>query len=166
VNARGDLADKLKLCARLLGQGVEEARQIIAETRANYVAAMTRLLRQVSPPKVLLWFSVRSPDYVEILDGPVWRAFGAFPQFVNRLMVEQLAIHADACVECVSSRGLPQKIVDRDGLPSYFVAPEGFSTNMVRKTENNYYPSPEMHEDAAARLVPVCRELLARARCA
>jgi hypothetical protein len=27
-------------------------------------------------------------------------------------------------------------------------------------TENRYYPSPEMHEDAAAMLIPVCREIL------
>ena len=143
----------------LIGQDAQLARKVIAETRDNYVLAMTQLLDAIKPPKILFWFSVRSPDYEEHLELPIDRLWGAFPHFVNRAMVEQLRSHADTYVECISRRGLPQPIFDRSGNPTSF---KGFSpspSQVVMKTENWYYPSPEMHEDAAALLIPACREL-------
>jgi hypothetical protein len=146
----------------LIGQDAQLARKIVAETRENYVLAMTQLLDAIKPPKILFWFSVRSPEYQEHLELPVRRLLGDFPQLLNRAMVEQLRNRADIYVECVSSRGLPQPIFDRSGNPTSF---KGFSpspSQVIMKTENWYYPSPEMHEDAAALLIPACHELLNR----
>jgi hypothetical protein len=128
----------------LMGQDGDLARQIVAETRNNYVSDMIRLLAAIRRPKILLWFSVRSPDYAERWELPIWRVWGHFPQFVNRAMVDQIRGHADVYVECVSSRGSPHPIVDSNGNPAL----------------NRYYPAPEMHEDAARLLLPACRELL------
>jgi hypothetical protein len=145
----------------LMGQGTELAQQVVAETRERYVAAVTTLLEAIRPPKILFWLSVRSPVYQEIWELPVARLWGEFPHLVNQGMVERLRGCCDAYVECVSRRGLPQQIRDRDGNPTWFNGalpgePE------VRRTLNRYYPSPEMHEDAARALLPVCRELLTR----
>jgi hypothetical protein len=144
----------------LLSQGPATVRSVLAETRANYVAATQELLWRIKPPKILFWFSVRTPDYVEKFELPIRKFFGAFPQFVNRAMIDALRPHADAYVECVSRRGSPQPIVDLHGNPSSF---KGVfeRPNEEAKTHNHYYPSPEMHEDAAALLEPVCRLMLA-----
>ena len=146
----------------LLQQEQPFARQIVAETRQKYVSAMTELLAVIKPPKILLWFSTRTPEYEEQWELPAWRLLGAFPQLVNRTMVEQLRTHAEAYVECVSVRGSPQPIVDLNGNPASFRVQEAGKSEVVIKTHNSYYPSPEMHEDAAGLLIPACRMLLHR----
>ena len=147
----------------LLGQGTQLAQQIVAETRESYVAALTALLEAIRPPKILFWFSVRTPAYQEIWELPVGRLWGDFPHLVNQAMVERLRARGAAYVECVSRRGLPQQIRDRDGNPTWFnVSPTGHPE--VRETLNTYYPSPEMHDDAATALLPVCRKLLSGLR--
>ena len=143
----------------LIGQGVDVARKIVAETRENYVDEMTRLLHAIEPPKILLWFSVRSPDYEDRWELPLWRMWREFPHLVNREMVNRLRAHSNRYVECISRRGLPQPLFDRSGQPTSFQSYSLPGGPQIRKTENNYYPSPEMHEDAAALLMPACREL-------
>ena len=54
----------------------------------------------------------------------------------------------DRYVECVSKTGLPQVLRD-------------FQGNIVGK--NNYYPSPEMHQQASELLFPVCKSILEQA---
>jgi hypothetical protein len=143
----------------LMAQGIPLAQQIVAETRERYVAALTTLLEAIKPPKILFWLSVRAPDYREVWELPVERLWGEFPHLVNEAMVERLRGTCDAYVECVSRRGLPQQILDRDGNPAWFnSAPPGAPERL--QTLNRYYPSPEMHADAARTLLPVCRELL------
>jgi len=144
----------------LLGQDEQLARKIIAETRQNYVAAMIDLLNAIKPPKILFWFSVRSPEYHEQLELPLEHLWGEFPQLVNQAMLDQLRSHADTYVECISRRGSPQPLFDRSGNPASF---RGFSISLsevIMRTENHYYPSPEMHEDAAELLIPACRKIL------
>jgi hypothetical protein len=146
----------------LMGQDIQLARKIVTETRENYVSAMTQLLAQIQPPKILFWFSVRSPDYPERWELPLWRLWGDFPHFVNQAMLDQLRSRADVYVECVSRQGLPQPILDRSGNPASFSDVSLLTSEAVMKTENNYYPSPEMHELAATLLTPACREILDR----
>jgi Domain of unknown function (DUF6473) len=147
----------------LMNQDEQLVRKIVAETRDNYVLAMTQLLHAITPPKILLWLSVRSPEYPEHWGLPVWRLWGEFPQLVNREMIDRLQTHADIYVECISRRGLPQRLFDRSGNPTSFKPFHPFGGTTM-KTENSYYPSPEMHEDAAALLIPACREILSRAK--
>jgi hypothetical protein len=144
----------------LMGEDPVLARKIVAETRENYVLAMTRLLNAIKPPKVLLWFSVRSPDYQERWELPIERLWGDYPQLVNRPKLDRLQSHADLYVESVSREGLPQPLLDRNGAPASFQSLSLLTSEIVTKTENRYYPSPEMHRKAAALLTPACHELL------
>jgi hypothetical protein len=146
----------------LLGQNRDFVQKVIAETRENYVTAMTDLLAAITPPKILLWFSTRVPEYQERWELPIWRLFGAFPQLLNRSMIERLRDRADQYVECVSTRGSPQPIIDLNGNPSSFRVQLAGRSEVVMKTQNQYYPSPEMHEDAAQLLIPACQDLLGR----
>jgi hypothetical protein len=88
-------------------------------------------------------------------------AFGDFPQLVNRSMVEQVRPLADDYVECVSSRGSPQPLISRlTGEPAS-VAHRG-DLRPGTQEFNSYYPSPEMHEDAANALLEACRKYVGR----
>jgi hypothetical protein len=142
----------------LLTQDTKLAQEIVAETREKYASAMTRLLDAIVPPTILFWFSTRSPDYEECMELPLTRLFGEFPQLINRAIVERLKGHTSLYVECISKRGLPQLV---PGQHSGASAQDSSSTSQKRiVTRNLYYPSPEMHEDAAAALIPACQMLL------
>lgn len=147
--------------AELLRNEPHRVREVVEETRRNYLRDMIRLLGDISPPKILFWFSIRRPEYQEAYELPVWKLWGAFPQFVNRQMVETLQEHSDDYVECVSNKGLPQPLFDKSGKPTTITY--GYSLlkpEVVTETHNRYYPSPEMHEEAARLLGPVCRKYL------
>jgi hypothetical protein len=126
-------------------------RQVVAETRQNYVRNMIRLLEGIHAPKALLWLSKRPPRYA-INDRKLHGILNAHPQLVDDVMLDQLRTHADAVVECVSSAGLPQRLWPAtEPLPGTILA-EGVLTN-------RYYPSPEMHALAAAKLADACRSI-------
>jgi hypothetical protein len=141
---------------------------LVEETRRTYASQMIGLLQAIERPKILLWFSVRSPERPagrldlspHALVGLVKRAgralgvvppfeglLGAFPQLVDRATLERVRPHADRYVECVGRAGLPQAMrrAGRRVIPW-----------------NNYYPSPEMHRAAADALLPECQRLLGR----
>jgi hypothetical protein len=136
---------------------------IVEETRENYVENMLRLLQDITPPKILFWFSVRRPEYTASYQLPLARIFGGFPQLVNRAIVDRLRAAADRYVECVTSRGMPQPLFDRQGRPSSVVLEDYSGAYTIVDDHNRYYPSPEMHADAAAALVRPCGPLIGEA---
>ena len=104
----------------------------------------------------MLWFSKREPQYqvdYEELEGS-FQLFKMFPQMVNQEMIEQIKSGCDHYVESVSQRGLPQSLVSR------FTGESVVNTNGqgIEKNQNDYYPSPEMHLDAASDLEVVCQK--------
>jgi hypothetical protein len=140
----------------LANQSLETIEAVVAETRGNWVESFSTLLHAIEVPTVLFWFSTRAPDYEESYSD-VHALFGEFPQLVNRAMVEQIKQVSDDYVECVSTRGLPQPLVSRF---------TGEPTSVMHRADlgagsqefNTYYPSPEMHADAADALVETCRK--------
>jgi hypothetical protein len=140
----------------LRSQPIDHVRRIVAETRQQWLASFRELLLAIEVPKILLWFSVRSPRYRERY-GSVSALFGDFPQLVNTRMMSELRRYCDHYVACVSRRGLPQPLVDRTSGERIAVRDEW--SGVWR--ENTYYPSPEMHVDAADALEPACRSLIA-----
>ena len=102
----------------------------------------------------------REPDYAERYELPVERLFGAFPQLVNREMLDRIGLCADAVVRCVSSRGLPRRLFDKEGRPTTIVHDYDLAKGRVYEAaEDSYYPSPEMHEDGASLLLTAIDEL-------
>jgi hypothetical protein len=128
---------------------------MVSESRETWIASYKRLLSLIQVPTVLLWLSIREPHYVEKYDS-IHNLFGEFPHLVNDSMVEDIRSDCTAYVECVSARGRPQQLKSRfTGRPTRVLVP-----GEVPMTENSYYPTPEMHEDAAALLVPICQEIV------
>jgi hypothetical protein len=143
----------------LKSESEEVVRQIVVETRSNFRRYFADLLAKIEVPTILFWFSVRSPDYSEGYSS-VPALFGDYPQLVDERTMAKLRPLADGYVECVSTRGLPQPLFDRfTGEPTtVLTVPEKFGGREIPR--NGYYPSPEMHEDAAAALRESARSML------
>jgi hypothetical protein len=126
-------------------------KKIIKETRENYIVGYKELLKKIEVPKILFWFSKRKPHYVDNYASQ-HVLFNDFPQLVNLQMVEEIKKYCDEYVECVSKRGMPQKLISRfTGKPYFadFSKCSKYFAYQKPRNFNNYYPSPEMHEDAA-----------------
>jgi len=130
--------------------------KLVEESRRDYIYQMLSLIRSVNVPKILFYFSTHKPE-----DLPGKFTGSPFPHFITRRMVEEMAEFCDEYVECVSRIGLPQKILDKDGNPSAVTRPpwDGIHQPM---SQNDYYPSPEMHAAAKKALEPICRIFLDR----
>jgi hypothetical protein len=136
--------------------------ELVAQTRKRYLGEFIQLLEKITVPKVLLWFSKRSPDYQESYDS-LFKLFSSFPHLVNKAMVETLKLHCDTYVEQISSIGLPQPLISRlSNQPVSIVRPRDYQAGKIQLkssllTHNNYYPSPEMHEALTQKLAIACR---------
>lgn len=146
----------------LAATGRRRIRQLVQETRADWLAQYERLLDAIPAPKLLLWWSRRPPHHRPRYHS-VAALFGEYPQLVDAAMVATVAARCDAHVVCVTARGSPQRLVDRTTGAPTTVAPALAGTGEpaeLRWTHNAYYPSPEMHEDAAAAVREPLRRLL------
>lgn len=141
---------------------IPAVRKIVSETRDRWCRSQLALHERIQVPIVLFWYSKREPDYVASCRS-IHTLFGEFPQLVDRGMIEKTRPTASRYVECVSRRGSPQPLYSRyTGLPTT-VNPANDRPDLASVkgwSHNGYYPSPEMHEDAAEALYPVCREWL------
>ena len=138
-----------------------DIREVLTETRHNWQTNYLRLLDRIQVPTILFYFSKRKIDYRERLHS-VNALLGEFPQLVNAAMIEHLRSHAGHFAECVSQQGSPQPLIDRyTGEPTTVDLSDDRPDFRGIWRKNLYYPSPEMHQDAAAALEPVCRRILA-----
>jgi hypothetical protein len=135
----------------------ESVRQeVVEEVRANWVTETIEVLKQLKTPKIFLWFSKASPDRKLPLNSYA-TASGVFPQFVDRRMLSAIEPHVDAMVDATTSRGSPQKLINRfTGEPAMV----NLGDSKTPRDTDGYYPSPEMHEDAFERLKTVLPRFL------
>lgn len=130
-----------------------EIKEIVMETQEDWMGGYHRLLDAITVPKVLFFFGDRPAE--ESLDfSSRGRLFGSYPQLVTKDMIRGLAARVDGYVEAISNRGMPQVVRKSDGS----VAEIRVAGRTV--IDNRYYPSPQMHEDAASVLLPVLEALL------
>lgn len=133
----------------------------ISQSRAGWIKAYRDLFNQLTTPTLLVWFSRRTPEYPRA-PRPTSALMGEYPQLVSRDWVGPVAGMANDYVEVVSGRGTPQILTSKDtgkpitidmGKDSALYAGDTWS-------ENSYYPTPEMNEDAAKLLIPAARKIL------
>lgn len=109
----------------------KQAKDIVRETRENYISDMNSLISNITAPKLVLYFSKRKPEYVESFDK-LTSLFGNFPQLINTQVIKSLNISPIRYIEVVCNKGLPHQV--------------------TASITNNYYPSPEMHQEVAGAL--------------
>lgn len=133
---------------------IDEAKQLIEESKQTWITETRELLDAIKVPKVLLWLSSRTPEYTP---NPVnYSSYaGEFPQYVDRPLVEAVKGAADDYVEAISREGLPIPFKNR------FTGETGqcyFGTSY--RTSHGYYPSQAMHDLAFEKLKPVVERLI------
>jgi Domain of unknown function (DUF6473) len=137
----------------LLADGPPElVKRTVQKTRARYARHMAALFDAIRRPTLLFWFSNRSPEYEEDY-ASVGGILAAFPQLVRRATLDEIRTHTHAYVECTSTTGIPQTL---------WKAERGIDGTTLEGSwlVNHYYPSPDMHAEAAALLTPVCARLM------
>jgi hypothetical protein len=139
--------------------GRKELKRTVNETRDNWIRSYKLLFEKIETPVMLFWFAMREPDYKERYIH-VSTLLGGFPHLVNREMLEAIKKEADDYVHCVTDRGIPQLMRSR-----FTGKPTKIDPGRPRKdlkgphwTHNFYYPSPEMHEEAAKSLASACKK--------
>jgi hypothetical protein len=135
----------------------------IAQSRAGWIGAYRALFQRLTTPTLLVWFSRRTPEYPR-RPRPGSALMGEYPQLVSRDWVAPVAAMVDAYTEVVSDRGTPQQLTSRTtGQPvSIDLGRDSALYAGGSWTENSYYPTPAMNEDAAAALLPAVRRLLGK----
>lgn len=156
----GDMVEPEMAWARIEKEEPEKLDSYIAQSRASWARDHEELLRALTVPTVLLWFAARPID----AGGASIRQVGstaatAFPQYIDRTDVQKIRDRADALAVCVTSRGSGYPLISR--FTGKHVTVRYPTVNLV-EDRNNYYPSPEMHEDAALQLLPVARKWSAK----
>lgn len=131
-----------------------EVLDIVNETRKNWVDSYRALAAEIRVPKILLWFSTRSPEY-ECSTSNVHRLFGGFPQLVNEEMLASVAPSFDRVAVATSNEGMPVTMWNR-----FTGGPARPRPGGAAVTSNNYYPSQHMHIHAAQVLEPILQEYL------
>lgn len=129
----------------------EKFLEVETEMKAAWVARTRVLLEAIDTKRVLFWFSEREPEGGGSRNSnhPALK----YPQFVDQEMLDAITPLVDRVVRCVSSAGIPQSLL-KDG-KTVLQTPFGMPVS-----ENRYYPSPEMHAEAAAALAGPVRALM------
>lgn len=156
---------------KTLGLPLPAVQRLATESRQDWVESYKKLLGAIRVPKILFWFSARTPDYRQRYHRQ-GQLLGRYPQLIDAVTLNRVKPLADAYVECVSERGSPQPLVSRFTGKPVTVSLEADKKPLAgEKTaslyqgvwhENRYYPSPEMQEDAAKSLEAPCLEILGK----
>jgi hypothetical protein len=161
---------------RICAEDLASVEQLVAETRRSWIESSHRLLAAIKVPVAFFWFSRRTPDYTvnyEAIDlqlkqrqaGAQTSFFvdglmGDFPQLIDEATMRAVAGSCAAYAECLSGRGMNQPLINRfTGEPFSDTGLNMGPEYKIDYTRNTYYPSPEMHQDAAASLLPVIAAL-------
>jgi Domain of unknown function (DUF6473) len=157
----GETVTAMYAWRKILVEEPDHARQYVEELRASWVRSNLALIERVKVPIIFFWFSRRQQDepiksYSP--DGALLKSVGEFPQFVDGKSVQSVADACTGYAECYSTRGTGHPLVSRfTGEPvqvdhSKVIRAKGLfgtKSSSFEAATNHYYPSPQMHEDAA-----------------
>ncbi|MGX6510962.1 DUF6473 family protein [Rhodococcus sp. SJ-2] len=155
---RGDEADSVVIWERIQDEEPENLQKYARQSVEAWEQHMQELIDAFDVPVVLFWFSPKSLDASIDFDGSGYSGtIDEYPQFVTGRNVAKLSGYEELVV-CSSDRAktfpllsrytgeqvsVDYTAIDRTGkMPSHF------------EDVNTYYPSPEMHWDAAEALEP------------
>lgn len=170
----GDSIDSGTAWRRIIDEEIENAPRYVAESRASWLATTRKLVDAITVPVVFFWFSRREANYEidweliaeqkrrrdqgeftgHFIDG----LSGDFPHYVDGPSARAAATMCDAEAICLSERGMGAALINRHtGKPIHpsDYAGSGPEFQALRAGRNLYYPSAEMHLDAANAVLPV-----------
>jgi hypothetical protein len=147
---------------RILDEERANLDRYIEESQRSWITDYERLLEQIQVPVVLFYFSVKDKGSDPPRDAADANALlEPFPQLVEATSIDTIAARCTAYVECTSTRNHGHPLRSRFTGEQVEVDNTVLDPRMrVRWKRNWYYPSPEMHEDAASTLLPVLTTIL------
>lgn len=120
---------------------------MVSDLRESYVRDMQEIAN-----------TAQKAIFLHFAQKEVPNSFGAnsytFPQMVDKDMMDA-ATKGHELVKVVSQAGLPQDLLDAETGEPLCLLP-----NLPIPTQNSYYPSPEMHNLTAKKLIPVLKKAL------
>jgi hypothetical protein len=141
--------------------GGDTVSEEIVASRKRYVNELDTIVKRFGKKVIFLWISQRELNYKFI--GRKFKEFsGWFPHFVDQDTVSHVVNNARNTlgqenveyVELTSTTGLPQTLFNR-----WTGAPEKIISDGPMGHMNFYYPSPEMHDEAAQRILPILQKI-------
>jgi len=162
----GAVDTSLRTWLRLLEEDRAAVPALVAENLQSWRERYRELLSRIEVPVLLFYFSPKPQDEpVNYAATTIHELMGRFPQFVDKASVNAVRELCDDYCECYSDRNTNHLLLSRTtGEP--VVIDHGDLHETMRghlERRNAYYPSPEMHEDAANVLVDAVRRLEVRA---
>lgn len=144
---------------RILDEERSELDRYIAEAQRSWVDLYDELLARIEVPVVLFYYSVKEKGTDPPRDAKDAQALlEPFPQMIEGASIDTIAAKCDAYVECTSKRNHGHYLQSRFTGEPVEVDNSVLDPRMTVKWKRNwYYPSPEMHEDAASALLPVVK---------
>lgn len=175
----GDRVDSGTAWRRIIDEEFDKAADYVVQSRASWLETTRKLVDAIKVPVLFFWFSRREPDYKidwqgiaeqrgRRLRGEYTGHFidglsGDFPHYVDGPTARAAAALCDAEATCLSQRGMGATLINRwTGQPLDTEKYKGLGPEYqaLRSGRNDYYPSPEMHEDAVDALDPVVKRIL------
>jgi hypothetical protein len=150
---RGDVVVTNTAWDRIKTEEPENLQRYISQSRAAWRDNYRRLLDRLTVPVLLFWFSPKPMD--ASIDTAASSGFGLldrFPQFVEGTDIEAVRPMAEGFAACLSDRNTGHPLISRfTGKPVQIgsMRTEKRFLSHGEASRNIYYPSPEMHEDAA-----------------
>lgn len=137
-------------------------KNLVLEVRKTYANEYIQFLNKIDVPVILFYFSQRKPRYsINWRKRDVNSIWDKFPHLVDHKTIKKIRVKSNvAYSECVSNRGIPYILRDKTGQEKPLWDP---ARNQFQ-LKHFYYPSPEMHEDAADVLEPLCIKILGKLR--
>ena len=144
------------------GRDINFIKNLVEETRQNYLDGMIAMLQKIKVPKILLWFSVRHPRYQESYDNNArYKEFirSKINNILETIFQNRIGFFRGYAPEKYIYADFPHLVneqmieilkpysdayvecVTKVGLPQTLI---NFKGDKVRT--DNYYPSPEMHQ--------------------
>jgi Domain of unknown function (DUF6473) len=163
----GDTVPAQVAWQRIMQEEPHNLQRYIAQSRANWETHMAALTAKITVPLIHFWFSPKPLDApLDLSSTSVAGIIDEFPQFINGENLGYTARAAIPLVCCFSRRNmnfaLRSRYTGRGVQVDYAVLDRTGSTPSFVETHNIYYPSPQMHWDAAH----VLSETIARHRLA
>lgn len=166
---------------RVVVDELDNALRYVDETRKAWVDSSIDLISRLTVPVIFFYYSRRTPEYKIDMDAVKKQAevirsgsdngafveglMGDFPHLVDGDSVRKVAAACAGYAECLSARGMGAPLISRFtgkplAAPMHHDALGAEFVNLPQMTNNWYYPSPEMHEDARSALLPEIRRVL------
>lgn len=139
---------------RIIDEEPVKLETYIDETQHSWVQDYRDLLTKVHVPVILFNFSARPKHQDVPRDADnLLTLFGQFPQLVDGSSIDDLATQCAAYAECTSTRNQGYLLRSRFSGEPVAIDNAILDPRLPGQwTHNWYYPSPEMHEDAATTL--------------